>query len=76
MDISTQGRFGAGLCESAESGAEMAILLLKILAVWSSLATVAAFALGAAIQRGERARWDVYLTCVYAAIEVLQASQH
>ncbi|HWX38992.1 MAG TPA: hypothetical protein VNY09_07095 [Candidatus Sulfotelmatobacter sp.] len=54
----------------------MAILLLKILAVWSSLATVAAFALGAAIQRGERARWDVYLTCVYAAIEVLQASQH
>ena len=53
----------------------MAILLLEILAVWSTLAVAAGFALGAAIQRAERARQDVVLTCAFAAIEALEASQ-
>lgn len=53
----------------------MAILLLKIFGVWSSLAVVTGFAAGAAIQRGERAAKELFLTCAFAAIEMLQASR-
>lgn len=53
----------------------MATLLLQILAVWSVLAAVTGFALGAAIARAERARKDLFLACVFAAIEDLQASR-
>jgi hypothetical protein len=53
----------------------MAILLLEALAVWCGLAVALGFALGAAIKRADRVRKDAFLTCVFATIETLQASQ-
>jgi len=53
----------------------MEILLLDVLALWTALAVVVGFALGAAIKRADRARKDVFLTCAFAAIEALQTSQ-
>jgi hypothetical protein len=52
----------------------MAILFLEVLAVWGAVAVATGFALGAAIKRADRARKDVYLNCVFAAIETLQTS--
>lgn len=53
----------------------MGFLVLKVLAVWSSLAIVTGFAAGAAIRRAERTAKELFLTCAFAAIEVLQASR-
>lgn len=53
----------------------MGILVLKVLAVWSSLAIVTGFAAGAAIHRAEQAAKEVFLTCAFAAIEALQTSR-
>jgi len=53
----------------------MGILLLKIFCVWSSLAVVTGFAAGAAIRRGEQAAKELFLTCAFATIEILQASR-
>jgi hypothetical protein len=55
--------------------AEMGILILKVLAMWSLVAVVAGFGLGAAIRRGERLRKDEFLSCVFASLETLQASR-
>jgi hypothetical protein len=52
----------------------MAILLFKILASWSAIAIVTGFALGMVIRRSDRARKDVFLTCVFAYLETLQTS--
>jgi len=54
---------------------KMGILLLKIFCVWSSLAVVTGFAAGAAIRRGEQAAKELFLTCAFATIEILQASR-
>ena len=51
----------------------MAILVLKVLAMWSFVAVVTGFTLGAAIRRGERVRKDEFLACVFASVEALQA---
>lgn len=53
----------------------MGILILKVLAMWSLVAMVAGLGLGAAIRRGERARKDEFLSCVFATLETLQASR-
>jgi hypothetical protein len=52
----------------------MAILVLKVLACWSALAIVTGFGLGAAIRHGDRARKDIFLTCVFAYLEAMQAT--
>jgi hypothetical protein len=52
----------------------MAILALKILVSWSTIAIVTGFALGAVIRRSDRIRKDLFLTCVYAYLEVMQTS--
>lgn len=51
----------------------MAILVVKIMLMWSILSTVTGFSLGAAIRRGDRVRKDVFLACVFATLESLQA---
>lgn len=51
----------------------MAILVVKLLGMWSGVAVVTAFALGAAIRRGDRVRKDEFLSCVFASIEALEA---
>jgi hypothetical protein len=56
-------------------GTDMGILVLKVLGVWSSLAIVTGFAAGAAIKRAEQAAKELFLTCAFAAIEVLQSSR-
>jgi hypothetical protein len=53
----------------------MGILILKVLAMWSLVALVAGFGLGAAIRRGERVRKDEFLSCVFASLETMQASR-
>jgi hypothetical protein len=53
----------------------MGILILKVFAMWSLVAMVAGLGLGAAIRRGERARKDEFLSCVFATLETLQASR-
>ena len=53
----------------------MGILILKVLAMWSLLATVAGLSLGAAIRKGERIRKDVFLSCVFASLETSQESR-
>jgi hypothetical protein len=53
----------------------MGILILKVLAMWSLVAMVAGLSLGAAIRRGERARKDEFLSCVFASLETLQGSR-
>jgi hypothetical protein len=53
----------------------MGILILKVLAMWSLISLVAGLGLGAAIRRGERARRDEFLSCVFASLESLQASR-
>jgi hypothetical protein len=56
-------------------GAKMGILILKVLAMWSLVALVAGFGLGAAIARGERVRKDEFLSYVFASLETLQGSR-
>jgi len=53
----------------------MAILILKILGMWSLIALVGGLALGAAIQRGERARKEEFLSNVFSSLESMQASR-
>jgi uncharacterized membrane protein YccC len=53
--------------------AKMGILILKILASWSIVATVMGFILGAAIGRGERVRREEFLSCLFATLETVQA---
>jgi hypothetical protein len=53
----------------------MGVLVLKIFAMWSLISLVAGLALGAAIRRGERARKDAFLSCVFASLEILQESR-
>jgi hypothetical protein len=55
--------------------AEMGMLILKVLAMWSLVAVVAGFGLGAAIRRGERVRKDEFLSYMFASLETLQASR-
>ena len=43
--------------------------------MWSLVALVAGLGLGALIRRGERARKDEFLSCVFATLETLQASR-
>jgi hypothetical protein len=52
----------------------MLITIFEILAGWSVLAVVTGFALATAIKRAERVHRDVFLNCVFASIEQLQAS--
>jgi hypothetical protein len=54
---------------------KMAILVLKVLAMWSFIAALTGFGLGAAIRRGERIRRDEFLSCVFASLEAMQASR-
>lgn len=51
----------------------MAILILKILGLWSLVATCLGFTLGAAIHRADQARRDVFLSCALASLEALEA---
>ena len=51
----------------------MAILILKVLVMWSFVAMLTGLALGAAIRRGERVRRDEFLTCVFASLETMEA---
>jgi hypothetical protein len=53
----------------------MMILILKVLVTWALVAVATGFSLAAAIRRGERVRKDEFLTCVFASIEILQASR-
>jgi hypothetical protein len=53
----------------------MAILVLKIVAMWLLLAMAVGFSAGAAIRRGEQIRKDEVLSYIFASIEALQASQ-
>jgi hypothetical protein len=53
-------------------GAKMGILILKVYVMWSLVALAAGLSLGAAIRRGDRARKDVFLSCVFASLETLQ----
>jgi len=53
----------------------MGILILKILALWSLVAMLTGLGLGALIRRGDRVRKDVFLSCVFASLENLQASR-
>jgi hypothetical protein len=64
-----------GSRERLNRGTDMGILVLKVLAVWSSLAMVTGFAAGAAIKRAEHAAKEVFLNCAFAAIEILQTSR-
>jgi len=50
----------------------MGILILKVYVMWSLVALAAGLSLGAAIRRGDRARKDVFLSCVFASLETLQ----
>jgi hypothetical protein len=61
--------------QSVPGEAEMGILILKVLGLWSLFAMVAGFGLGAAIRRGERLRKDEFLSCVFASLESLKASR-
>jgi hypothetical protein len=54
---------------------KMAFLILKIVAMWSLLATVTGLGLGAIIRRGERARKDEFLASAFASLEAMQASR-
>ena len=53
----------------------MGILVLKILGLWSALALVSGLVLGAAIERGNRVRRNVFVSCVFASLEILQGSR-
>jgi hypothetical protein len=53
----------------------MGILILKVLAAWTLVAVATGFSLAAAIRRGERIRKEEFLTCVFASLEMLQASR-
>jgi hypothetical protein len=53
----------------------MGILILKILLLWSLTGFATGLALGAIIRRAERARSDKYLSCVFASVEIIQASR-
>ena len=55
--------------------AEMGILILKVFATWSLIATIAGLGLGAAIRRGERVRRDEFLSCLFASLETMRASR-
>jgi hypothetical protein len=61
--------------QGAEEEAEMGILILKILLLWSVAGFATGLALGAIIRRAERARSDKYLSCVFASVEIMQASR-
>lgn len=50
----------------------MAILVLKVMAMWSVVAMLMGFGLGAAIRRGDRIRKDEFLSCVFASLEAIQ----
>ncbi len=52
---------------------KMGILMLKVLAMWSLVALVAGFVLGAAIRKGDRVRKDEFLSCLFSSIETMQA---
>jgi hypothetical protein len=53
----------------------MAILVLKVLAMWSFIAVLTGLGLGAAIRHGERIRRDEFLSCLFASLETMQASR-
>jgi len=53
----------------------MGIVIIKVLAMWSLVAVVSGFGLGAAIRRGDRLRKDDFLSCVFSSLETLQASR-
>jgi hypothetical protein len=55
--------------------AEMGILILKLLAMWSLVSLMSGFGLGAAIRRGERVSKEEFLSYVFASLETLQASR-
>lgn len=67
--------YTVGIANRLNRETDMGMLMLKVLAVWLSLAIVTGFAAGAAIKKGERAAQELFLTCAFAAIEVLQASR-
>ena len=54
---------------------KMGIVIIKVLAMWSLVAVMAGFGLGAAIRRGDRLRKDDFLSCVFSSLEALQASR-
>ena len=53
----------------------MGILAIKVLAIWSLVAVVTGFALGAIIHKAERVHKDEFLTALFATIASLQASR-
>ena len=53
----------------------MAMLVMKIMLIWWAVAIVTGFGLGAAIRRGDRLRKDAFLSCIYAYMEIMQASR-
>lgn len=55
--------------------ANMGIIIVKVLGMWSLVALVIGLGLGAAIRRAERVRRDEFLTCVFASLESLQESR-
>jgi hypothetical protein len=61
--------------EECTGEAGMALLILKVLVMWSLLSTMTGFSLGAVIRRGERIRRDEILAYVFAAVQALQAAR-
>jgi hypothetical protein len=55
--------------------ATVGILILKVFSMWSLVALVTGFALGAAIRKAERIRKEEFLACVFASLETLQSSR-
>ena len=52
----------------------MGILILKVLATWSLIGTLAGLSLGFAIRKGDQVRKDVFLSSVFASLETQQGS--
>jgi hypothetical protein len=53
----------------------MGILAMKVLVLWSLVATIASYVLGAVIRRGERVHKDEFLTAIFATLSSQQASR-
>ena len=60
--------------QNLNAGGIMGILILKVLATWSLIGTLAGLSLGFAIRKGDQVRKDVFLSSVFASLETQQGS--
>jgi len=73
-------KFGSWLAivlgiQKLHAGGIVGILILKVLATWSLIGTIAGLSLGFAIRKGDQVRKDVFLSSVFASLETQQDSR-